>query len=217
MSETAILFLWVKDRETIFSALLAIAAAAAGIRATWKQVDEARQRRFQAALGRLAHTCSGLSAYTRQAAEAVKPVFAARQGEAIPTGTLIGELPAFPASAIGDLGEIIDTADRDTAGYVRRFLNELQVQNARLQDFPNDLSRDGRVVVVHNVETLIIDMVEIDALLSPLFQLAREERKSINQGPDLATVMNSMNILGFRGDEYDRARASLTKRYTPTA
>lgn len=129
----------------------------------------------------------------------------------------MGEVPAFPASAIGDLGAIIDTADRDTAGYVRRLLNELQVQTARLQDFPNDLSQDGRVVVLHNVETLIIDIVEIDALLSPLFQLAREERKNIKQGPDLATVMNSMNILGFRGEEYDRVRASLTTRYTPTA
>lgn len=214
VGETAILFLWIEDRDAVFASLLTIAAAIFGIWFAWNQEQEARRRRFEAALGRLAHTCSGLSAYLREAAEAIIPVFDARQGERIPSGTAVGNLPSFPASTVSDLGEIIDTADRSTANYARRFLTELQVQSARLHDLPNELSRDTRVVVAANIETLIVDMVELDALLASLFALAREEQRKIEHGPTLADVMNSMNVLGFRDDRFARARASLTRRYS---
>lgn len=215
--EASVLFLWVRDRETIFAALLAIAAAGAGLWLTWYIDQQNRGRRFDAALGRLVHTCSNLTRYLRAAADVLIPVYDARDGERIPRGTNVGDLPQYPAAALSDLAAVIDAADPQTSAYVRRFLGELQVQSARLTDLPRELNQPGLSVAVINIETLIIDIVELDALLEPLYRLARGELRTIDVGPTAEIVANSMNVLGFRDDRFQRARTSILKRYGDVA
>lgn len=177
--ESGVLFLWVKDWETIFAATLALAAAligAAFIQRQIHQVEERRERRYLAVRATMALTLSRLCAYADACVQVLLPFSRKKpngghfEDAAAPAFTL----PVVPADIVTDLRDMIEACSSEQAQPLVELLGALQVQMSRLSGLHADLSGPKRKIVGDAYfYTVMLDSADLYARASDLFDFAR--------------------------------------------
>lgn len=177
--ESGVLFLWVKDWETIFAAALALAAAligAAFIQRQIRQVEERRERRYLAVRATMPLTLSRLCAYADACVQVLLPFSRKKangghfEDAAAPAFTL----PVVPSDIVTDLRDMIEACSSEQAEPLVELLGALQVQMSRLSGLHADLSGPKRKIVGDSYfYTVMLDSADLYARASDLFDFAR--------------------------------------------
>lgn len=191
--ESAVLFSWVKDWETIFAATLALAAAmigAAFIQRQIRQVEERRQRRYLAVRATMPLTLSRLCGYADDCVQVLHPFSRkkANGGHLQDNPAEAFALPSVPADIVTDLRDMIEACSPDQAEPLVELLGVLQVQMSRLGGLHADLAGPKRKIVGDSYFlTVLLDSADLYARASALFDFARA-------GPDVADAPEAKRL-----------------------
>ncbi|HWQ86362.1 hypothetical protein [Brevundimonas sp.] len=179
--ESAILFLWVRDWETIFAGALALAAAliaAVFIQRQIRQVEDRRERRYLAVRATMPLTLSRLCNYADACVQLLLPFSRkkANGGHFEDVAAPAFELPAVPADIITDLRDMIEACSPEQACPLVELLKVLQVQMSRLRSLHADLAGPKRKIVGDSYFLMVmLDSADLYARASNLFDFARAE------------------------------------------
>lgn len=215
--ESFVLFLWVKDPETIISALIAVAAAAATVIYLKRQIDQADRherkrwaRRFRAAravfplnLSAVCDYASSLGAEWRRLRNEVTLAENSAEGlnpHAFPRNA---NFPVLAPELVQQLALLVETTNKSNGKPIIELLGRIQVAMSRSRDFAAKLSGPdaiGNQVGYANGQ--IVEAVEIYARASMLFDFARGEGPAPSAGdPPRSEMSTALLSMGFYGNE----------------
>jgi len=213
---------WVDHWQTLIAGALAIAAALLGgifilkqINATREMEAESRRRKFDAARAIFPLTLSSLIEYSRACIRHLLRIYASKSTEIIPKTLDLATPPILPSDAIGELRILIEHAGQPFGDSIRILLTRLQIQAARLSSLVLELrdESDETLVTASNIETYLIDAVEIYARTEALFAFARGETDEVPGGPNRADMSSSLRKNGLWDEQYPRLYENVGRLY----
>lgn len=211
--ETIILFAWVQDRETIFAAFLAVAAAAVSVIYLRKQISQAGkhearrlQRQHRAAKAIMPDALSALCAYATESALRYRECLAAFPAEGQPDTDHLRETqaPVLPLETVTAFQGMIAASPKRVAEPFIRLLADLQVHQTRWQGVENSVNGQSRRLITsyvrHNFMGEICEAAELYANATDLFQLVRpfDDNEPIRQSRQ--TLRSALLMMGLIGE-----------------
>lgn len=230
--ETAILFLWVDDWETLFAAAVALLAAGIGAYFLNRQITEARRaenkrrgRRYRAIRAGMPMTLSEVCDWTELL---VKQWLYARelaQGEVL--DFVIAEemggkprldpdrlaFPKLPHGVIENLQEMIEASSRPIGSPYVKLLEQIQVRVARARGAEASFKTGESTFGASYINGEIVEVAAVYALASNQFDRARDAR--VDEQPLGADVHRALNIMQVR-DLTHREIHEIVARYYPS-
>lgn len=205
--------------QTLIGSSFAILAAVLGGLFIQRQMRHAEQienaryaRKFAAARANLPLALSGLSDYAFQTAQTLKEFYSNLEGRHLRPDYEGPSFPSPPAEAIANLSAIVECApNANAAETISDLLGEIQVANSRLRRLHIRSERYG--LFQSNIDGYVIDIADIHARISNMFDYARRESETIPAKPDLESVLSALNLLGFRETQFERVRSIVIRRY----
>lgn len=195
--ESAVLFLWVSDWETIFAGALALLAALIGavfIQRQIRQVEDRREQRYLAVRATMPLTLSKLCDYADRCVQTLVPYSRKKPngGHFEDQAASAFDIPSVPDGIVPDLRDMIEACSPSQAKPLVELLNVLQVQMARLRGLHADFSGPKRKIVGDSYFlTVLLDSADLYARASNLFDFARagEGAVDVPESPRLPVEM----------------------------
>lgn len=127
-------------------------------------------------------------------------------------------MPVVAPEVVSVLRECIEFADEAITHVIGDLLVKLQVQGSRLHGVRADLlctSATSSTAVISrvNLDTYIVDAIEVYARAALLFEYARRETDEAPRAPNLEDMATAANLSGIRNHQYPRIHETLERRY----
>ena len=152
-----------------------------------------RKREFQAAKAFLPAALSELCSYFKSSAQIFISGWESTRGNKPGLSA-----PNLPDGYKQVFSECIKHADPRVGDYLSKILSELQVHDARLKEFVNQMSnRNCDSMDKYNLISYFYSLAELQALVNKLFDFARRETNfdgSLLKWEDFATALGNMDI-----------------------
>jgi hypothetical protein len=121
--------------------------------------------------------------------------------------------PSVPTEAILTLRDCIQFGDYSAAELIADMISKIQIQQARLVDILQFASEAGGIITQRNIDTYVVDALEVIARASKLFPYARRD---LNGSPATPTVDDIRRAARLRGiDERREDVYALIDRWEP--
>jgi hypothetical protein len=188
---------------------------AAMLKQTEDQHKDERRRARASARAMLVFALDALTDYVEECANALKTMRLACRGTSYPRDAERPPIPSIPTDVVGSLQRMIEGAEPHEVAQFKTIVNKMQVFDARLTDLVrrHDGGRVEKIVTSDNIESFILNAVEIHAMASMLFAFAREETDDLPTVPMIATQHpTSLHVLGFREHEFPTLVATMRRR-----
>ncbi len=173
-----------------------------------RELEEARETRANlAARAAISAPLSNLLEYEKKCIAILLGITINRHDRRIEHQTI--EFPGYPANDVPYLVDCIRTADSRSADQLSGVVSKLQIQQARLKSVCESLghsSRDerNRIVVPHNIESLVVDAIELYAHLEGIFRYARRQDDEIKYKITNKLIKDSLFVSCGMLDESQR-------------
>ena len=213
--------IWLSDLErwqTTFAGVMALSAAFVSMYFISKQIKQSEKhererlkRKQLAARAVLPLMLSHLMTYTQACAEALKEALDNCVDDRLPRTAARPQPPAVPLDLVMELKQSIESSPSSIGERIADILSDLQVLDARLRDISE--TSDASILLAINIETYVLNVVELDARASSAFHYARRTSDTIGDDNDVADrLLTSMRLLGFRDDDYRQLIEAATRR-----
>lgn len=211
--ETMVLFMWVKDWETLAAGLLAVAAAGVSVIYLRRQIAQSQEqenrrlrRQHRAAKAVMPDALSELCAFATESALRYHDCLAAFHEDRRPdmerlSGT---EAPLLPQATIVTFQAMIAASPRSVAEPFIRLLADLQVHQTRWQGFENSVRGQSRrritSYVRYNLMGEICEAAELYANATDLFSIVRPFDPAEPAPQARCTLRSSLLLMGLMGE-----------------
>jgi hypothetical protein len=211
------------DWQSLLAGFAAIGAALIGgnyilkqIQLSKEQAAERTRSRHAAARSMLPLALASITQYATECAGELKRLHHASQGNAVPKSALEAIItPTLPVAAIAELKPLVESSGEAMELAIADMLCAAQVLSSRLGSLkrPRDPATSTHTVVVHYLEAVIIDSLEVYARAASLFDYGRRKTHEVPAGPPTAKSLHSaMFNLGFFDDRFDDLRKQIDRR-----
>jgi hypothetical protein len=204
--------------QTFIVGLLAFFGAIGTIYMINRQIAQAteieldrRNRQHLAARAMLPAALSSLCSYARDCAiylRKIRPISLQGPARLEEFGTAV---PAIPTEAIGIIREFIEFAEYKIAEHIADLVAKLQVQQSRLAEISYFFS-PSKLLVQKNVDTFLMDALEIHAMCGELFPYARRQTQEPPRIPNTSDIQRSAFVCGIY-DIYPDIEADVRRRF----
>lgn len=158
---------------------------------------------------------ASITQYATECASELKRLHLASKGDVVPKLALESfTVPTVPLAAIGELKPLVESSGEAMELAVADMLCATQILSSRLGSLkkPRDPATSTHTVVVHYLEAVIIDALEVYARAASLFNYGRRKTHDVPAGFPLAQSLHSaMFNLGFFDDRFDDLRKQIDR------
>ena len=123
------------------------------------------------------------------------------------TATLNLPVPAVPSESILALKECIEFADKSVADIVADLLSKIQIQQSRLVVIAQRVREPEKIITRMNINTYVIDALEVHARVSKLFPYARRDTQAGPMVPTIDDIRQSARLC-----DVDEAGAGISEQ-----
>jgi hypothetical protein len=217
----------VKEWQALIAGSLALAGALGTIAIIHRQVvhgkeleDERRRRRHIASAGLLPLALSGLCQYSRECVTSLRGLYDNAADDNAAEDVIQGIPLQRPEPCPRDvtiLRECVETAEDEAQPAILALLRHMQVQCARYADIVETANgtprREDAVVTALNVDTNIIDPLELYARCSAIFDYARGGDPNLDDSVSLGGMQNASRLMDIRAPGHQRIVNAIERLY----
>ncbi|SFS34850.1 hypothetical protein SAMN05192570_0811 [Brevundimonas viscosa] len=223
--ETSVLFLWVSERETLLSGVMAVGAAIAGAYLLNKQVRQSDQqerertdRSYRAARAMAPLVLTEVCDFAEQTAEQwllLKSHLALV--ELAPNSPPVSlDFPRISPTGLDDIRKIVQFAPPKESEYYTSLIRDIQVRVARARDAARQANDEQRRPDNLYIASEVVEVAELYASASALFDFAREEGQlPDSHKPTREEVRSALRSLRLNSDFDDDIWEAFERRYPP--
>lgn len=183
---------YVEQYQTLIAGVLAFVGAwwtvrklSAQIRQSGLIENERRERSHMAARTVMPAALSELDEYASACLRFLEQFHLNPNASGVITAALNIPVPSVPAETLLTLRECIQFGDQSVAELVADMISKIQIQNARLISTTRRLNQPGQLIVQRNIDTYVVDALEIRARA---FKLLPYARRAADASPATPTV-----------------------------
>lgn len=237
--EASVLMLWVRDRETLVAALLALCAAGVSVLMISKQIRSAERveedrihRRYRAARATTPLVLTKICDFADQHAKCWSAVgdymigenwmdhlMPESPGEQLPADIDDLRFKEIDAGIVNGLSTMVETLSKDEAAPYVALISKLQVEVARARSMAEILANraDRRLTHVSQgyCSHQVVECAEIYARANNLFDPNRDEEAEKSTEPTVTNVRSALNLMGYRAAKYNVMKTLADQRYPP--
>ena len=235
--EASALLLWVRDRETLVAALLALVAASVSVVLISRQIQSNEKveqdridRRYRAARATTPLILTKICDFAEQHAKCwsslsdyligenwLDQVLPEAPGEPLPPGIDDLEFDEIDMGIVNGLATMVESLNAEEAAPYAALMGKLQVEIARARSMSEILLNraDHRISYVSQgyCSGQVVECGEIHARASNLFEPNRDEVAEKATEPTVTNVRSSLNLMGYRAAKYNVLRTMADQRY----
>jgi len=105
--------------------------------------------------------------------------------------------PSVPAEAMLTLRECIQFGDYAVAEVIADMISKIQIQQARLVDILRFAKEHGGIITLANIDTYVVDALEVIARASKLFPYARRDLNARLETPTPDDIRQAARVRGI--------------------